>query len=345
MIVARRNRRFDRQSQGQAALPALSVGNLTVGGTGKTPVAAWCVQRLRALGASPGIVLRGYGDDEWRVHALLNPGAPVVVSPDRMQGIAMAREQGADSVVLDDAFQHRRAPREVDLVLVSADEWNDTVRLLPVGPFREPLQSLSRATMAVITVKSAGEDAVERVASAINAAAPAIPLAVVALRPDTLVPVAALRADASASGQSGDVDGTTTSELAELAERLVGRRIVAASAIGNPVAFEAQLESLGAVVVHRVRLPDHHAYSASDVVRIARLAAGTDGAVCTLKDAVKLHALWPREGPPLWYVSQSVVVDRGAEALDRAFARVLAARTATRLSTPARPAQTRLHGH
>jgi tetraacyldisaccharide-1-P 4'-kinase len=116
---------------------------------------------------------------------------------------------------------------------------------------------------------------------------------------------------------------------------LAGRRIVVASAIGNPWAFEEQLRALGANIVHGLRFSDHHAFSASDARRIAALAEGTDGAVCTLKDAVKLHSVWPREGLPLWYVSQSVVVDRGAEALDRAFARVLAARTATRLSPPA----------
>jgi tetraacyldisaccharide 4'-kinase len=82
-----------------------------------------------------------------------------------------------------------------------------------------------------------------------------------------------------------------------------------------------------------LRFPDHHAFSATDATRIAdtvRNATGDlAGVVCTLKDAVKLGPLWPREAPPLWYVSQTVVVERGAEALDRAFARVLAARAGT----------------
>ena len=122
-VVARRNARFDGMLPRAAALPALSIGNLTVGGTGKTPVAAWCIEQLRARGARPAIVMRGVGDDEWRVHGLLNPGSRVIVSPDRRNGLVVAKTQGADCAVLDDAFQHRQAARVVDIVLVSADRW------------------------------------------------------------------------------------------------------------------------------------------------------------------------------------------------------------------------------
>ena len=113
---------------------------------------------------------------------------------------------------------------------------------------------------------------------------------------------------------------------------IAGRAIVTVCAIGDPHAFEAQLRRLGADIRHALRFADHHAFTVADAIRIAQLAEGTSGVVCTLKDAVKLQSRWPREAPPLWYVSQSVVVDRGAEALDRAFARVLAARTATALT-------------
>jgi tetraacyldisaccharide 4'-kinase len=98
-IVARRNARFDAATLRRAALPSLSVGNLTVGGTGKTPVAAWCVEQLRARGARPAIVMRGVGDDEWRVHGLLNPGTPVIVSADRSDGVFTARAR-AGRIVL-----------------------------------------------------------------------------------------------------------------------------------------------------------------------------------------------------------------------------------------------------
>ena len=96
------------------ALPAVSVGNLSVGGTGKTPVSAWVAAELARRGARPAIVLRGYGDDEVLVHRALNPGVPVIVDADRVRGAATAKAQGATVVVLDDAFQHRRAARDAD---------------------------------------------------------------------------------------------------------------------------------------------------------------------------------------------------------------------------------------
>ena len=89
---------------------------------------------------------RGYGGDESIVHKTLNPDVPVFVSADRAQGISMAARSGAQAVVLDDAFQHRRASRDVDIVLISADDWTSSHRLLPAGPYREPLSALRRAS-------------------------------------------------------------------------------------------------------------------------------------------------------------------------------------------------------
>jgi len=322
--VDRRNRGYEQMPTLNAPLAAISVGNLTVGGTGKTPVAAWCVSQLRAAGARPAVVMRGYGDDEWRVHALLNPGAPVIVAADRREGLITARVRGADCAVLDDAFQHRRVARAADVVLVSADRWRDEVRLLPAGPFREPLRALQRAHVVVVTVKAANLALVTRTVQAVTRAAPAVPVAVVRLVPDTLrLAVTLPREDAPSPGHG------VPSSLSPAASWLAGRTVHVATAIGDPTAFVAQLRALGTTVRALHRYPDHHAFSESDVRAIATSAAGSDGVVCTLKDAVKLAVLWPREAPPLWYVSQTVVVERGAEALDRALARVLAARAGT----------------
>ena len=331
-IVRRRNARFDQSTaagRSRALVPAVSVGNLTVGGTGKTPVSAWCAARLRAQGARPAIVLRGYGDDEPRVHALLNPGVPVVVSPDRTAGNVTARTRGADCVVLDDAFQHRRAHREADLVLVSADSWRGRDRLLPAGPFREPLGALRRASVVVLTVKAADAGRVAALEKAVAAAAPEVPRAVARLVPDELRLVSALpdptRAPGAARAERAGLLARPVSDLA-------GRRVGVMTGIGDPAAFEAQLRALGADIVHVARFGDHHAFASQDAARtVGAVAAHQDdagfiGVVCTLKDAVKLRDLWPRGAPSLWYVSQSVVIERGAEALDRALARVLAAR-------------------
>src|SRR5690349_18685175 len=105
----------------ETAIPAVGVGNLSVGGTGKTPFAAWIARALANRGARPAIVLRGYGEDEPLVHRVLNPTIPVIVAADRVRGTVQARSTGADIAVLDDAFQHRRARRRADIVLVSAD--------------------------------------------------------------------------------------------------------------------------------------------------------------------------------------------------------------------------------
>ncbi|MCC6245734.1 MAG: tetraacyldisaccharide 4'-kinase [Gemmatimonadaceae bacterium] len=328
--VAARNARFDAEARTartrRAPLAALSVGNLTVGGTGKTPVAAWCVEQLRARGAAPAIVLRGVGDDEWRVHGLLNPHCPVVVASDRHEGMIVARTKGADCAVLDDAFQHRQAQRAVDLVLVSADRWTGRVALLPAGPFREPLSALRRADVAIITVKAATSARIGETMEAIRRASPETPVAVVRLSPSSVRMVAAIGASRSSRGEEPRPAAGVTRHPASW---LRGQRLSVVSGIGDPEDFEAQIEAAGALLGPVRRFPDHHRYTPADVNRLVRDAEGSSGVICTLKDAVKLGPLWPREAPVLWYLSQSVVVERGAELLDRALARLLAARAGT----------------
>ena len=288
------------------AIPAVSIGNITVGGTGKTPVAAWFAAELRARGAMPAIVLRGYGDDEPLVHARLNPGVPVIVEPDRVAGIARAAAAGADVAVLDDAFQHRRAARTADVVLVSADRWPAVARRLPAGPFREPPSSLRRATLLLITRKAAGDDAVARVRADLAAAAPGVPVAVMAL------PLDGLR--------------RTGGGAPEPIGALQGAAVLAISAVGDPGAFAAQLAAAGARVRARA-FPDHHAFTAAEAEALAASLAPGERPVCTLKDHVKLDTLWPRQAPPLWYVSQQPKVQAGGDALDEVLATLLRARS------------------
>lgn len=321
-VVARRNARFDASRNSSPArpyIPALSVGNLTVGGTGKTPVAAWCVGELRARGARPAIVMRGYGDDEWRVHAILNPGVDVIVSPDRRGALASASSRGADCAVLDDAFQHRQAPRVVDLVLISVDQWTERARLLPAGPYREGLDSLERASVVALTMKGRHDARADDITGVVNAIAPHVPVVRLrlAMHEVRLAVADLLKGGRGASNRRMFVHGH---------EWLRGKRVIAASAIANATAFEQQLIEHGAEIIVRKRFRDHHRFTSSDAARIATTAQAVDGVICTLKDAVKLAPLWPREAPPLWYVSQTVTVERGGETLEQVFARVLAAR-------------------
>ncbi len=316
-VMQQRNARFDRGvGVKPTALPALCVGNLSVGGTGKTPVAAWCAQQLQQLGASPAIVLRGYGDDEWREHTLLSPGVPVVVNADRVLGMAEAAEQGADVAVLDDAFQHRQASRVVDLVLLSADAWTGDVRLLPAGPWREPLSSLRRSSVVVITVKVANESQVATVRRAVMTAAPGVPVAIVAIKAGVLVPVTA-----------GELLRAAPVGIAQSLASLRGADVLAVSAIGNPEPFEQVLREAGALVTAR-RFRDHHPFTVAEAEALARSVPTSGMAICTRKDAVKLATLWPRTAAPLWYLSQTIVVRLGADALQAALARVVAARHA-----------------
>jgi tetraacyldisaccharide 4'-kinase len=288
-------------------IPAISIGNLTVGGTGKTPVSAFMARRFRDAHASPAVVLRGYGDDEVHVHRLLNPDVPVFAGADRVAQVEAAAAAGADLAILDDAFQHRRAGRVADVVLVSADRWTGDVRLLPAGPFREPLKALRRASLVIITVKAA--DAAQ-VAAAERAVRSTTSSAVVTvdLTPASFVAVG--------SQETVGLDA------------LRGKRVLAVSGIGDPGAFATQLSRMGLLPTPLV-FADHQAYDAADVRRITDAAAGHGGVVCTLKDAVKLGPLWPGSAVPLWYLSQSVVPRDGAEALDDVVRSVLLARRIT----------------
>ncbi len=326
VTAARRNAKYDLHSQPApgspvraSVLPCLSVGNLTVGGTGKTPFAAWCVRRLRELGARPSIVMRGYGDDEWKVHGILNPGVPVIVSPDRIDGVLTARTRGADCAVLDDAFQHRRASRVSDIVLVSADQFTPWIHLLPRGPYRERPEALRRASAVVITQKSSTPEETASVARYLAQAAPGVPQVRARIVPDRIHLAALL---VGAAGKSVKNDALLSHDI----QWLRGRKLQVVSGIGNPGAFEAQMASLGVDIVRAHRFRDHHTYTAKDVQWIADSAGNADAAICTLKDAVKLAQLWPQQAPALWYVSQSVRIDSGSEVLEAELQRVIAAR-------------------
>ena len=288
------------------ALAAVSVGNLTVGGTGKTPVAAWLVGELASRGARPAVVLRDYGGDEALVHAALNPGTPVVSGADRVEATARARTLGADVAVLDDAFQHRRARRDADVVLLSADAWGASRRLLPAGPWREPMSALRRASLVLVTRKAAAVEALDHVLEAAAAHAPRVPRAAALLAPSGLV----------------DAHDASRRQPASLA----GEQVVAVAGVADPRAFARQLEALGATVELRA-FADHYPFRAADAREIVKWAARDAMIVCTLKDAVKLAPLWPRGGPGLWYLSQQVILERGRPEVERLIDGILEART------------------
>jgi tetraacyldisaccharide 4'-kinase len=311
-VVMLRNALYDRNilSRSAAKIPVVSVGNLSVGGTGKTPLAAYLARQLGAAGAKPALVMRGVGNDEQRTYDELAPRIPVFVHPDRVRAVAAAARGGADVAVLDDAFQHRRIKRDVDVVVLSADRLHDPVRLLPAGPLREPIANLVRATLVVITRKAASPQDAAQLRERVQRRFPGTAIADVALIPAALVAWVGKR-------ESG-------------LDTLRDQRVLAVAGIGDPAAFFEQLKPL----VRELRpLPfaDHYAFTPADAALLADCAKGFDAVVCTLKDAVKLGPIWPRQAPELWYVSQRLEVEKGEAEIQRILARLLDLRPTNRL--------------
>jgi tetraacyldisaccharide 4'-kinase len=244
----------------RAPVPVISVGNLTVGGSGKTPLSAWLVRGLLERGQRPALVARGYGEDEMVLHRRWNPESLVLAEEDRAYGAWKAARKGATVVVLDDGFQHRRLGRELDLVLVALSTPAE-VRLLPRGPFREPLSALGRAGLVIITQKGlqASTDALEaRLGPYLNE--PPVKVAFVPDRWTTL-------------------DGDPS--------RVPDGEYLALCGIGDPDGFAAVLREETGRSGELVAYPDHHAYGWADLQEI-QYRIGDRTLVTTEKDAVKL---------------------------------------------------------
>ncbi len=279
-------------------LPAVAVGNLTVGGSGKTPIAIWIARYYVARGLRPGILLRGYGGDEALVHQHEVPEAVVAANPDRTAGAARAVAGGAEVLVLDDAYQRLDVRRDLNIAVMSAETTRAVRWPLPAGPWREGWGALDRADALIVTRKRATHDAAMTLARDL-AERTGRPVAVAHLGLRYLV---------------GLVSGTR-----HPAESLAGKRVVAASGIADPDAFVAQTKATGAAV-QVATWKDHHDYRDEDVAWLAHAAGRADHVVITQKDAVKLRGRWPSDAPePLVAMLDLVWEDGGpkiAAALD-----------------------------
>jgi tetraacyldisaccharide 4'-kinase len=279
-IVGRKNRRFDSGKQSATTVPApvISVGNLTVGGTGKTPLVCWLAEWFRGQGIAVTLISRGYGaqrgrpNDEALELAARLPGVPHLQGADRVAAAQQALAANPRQVlILDDAFQHRRIARDLDIVLLDALEPFGYGHLLPRGLLREPVESLSRAQVVALSR-----------ANAVDAAArQAIRQRVEQVAPHALwlemthQPV-------------GFVDH---SENRTPLESLRGKSIAAFCGIGNPDGFRHTLAACGLDVTAFRALADHCAYSSGELAKLENWlqAAGDIAAVvCTRKDLVKI---------------------------------------------------------
>ncbi len=298
-----RNRRFDRGHDiHQAGVPVISIGNLTVGGTGKTPCVEYVARLLREHGVRVAILSRGYGaeagrNDEAMVLEENLPDVPHLQDRDR---VALARtaveELESEALVLDDGFQHRRLARDLDIVLIDVtDPWGGGY-VLPRGGLREPVSSLRRAGLIVLTRCDAAD--AEPVAAAARGVAPGVPIARTVHAPLELM------------------NGPERRSV----NILQGQTVGAFCGLGNPAAFRRTLDDLGANVVEFREYPDHHPYSRADVEGLQRWANALPPdalVVTTQKDWVKLRT--PGLGDrPLWALRIGLKFVEGQDAFERA---------------------------
>lgn len=281
----------------RVTLPVVSIGALTVGGSGKTPFVRWLARRLTEEGVAVAILSRGYGGEGGREPRLVDaqdpdarrdgdepallarslPTVPVIVGPDRARSAALASGRGARVLLLDDGFQHRKLYRDLDVVLWDAASADSRGRMLPAGCLREPLSALRRADLLVHVDRGAG-------------APPKPPI---------------------------ESDATLTALLRPMARQTIaeGTKVHALSGIADPESFEASLASLGLTVTGATRHPDHHAFRPEEIRAAAERAEneGADLLAVTAKDWVR----WPTatSGLPVPAVFDLEVEVEGGDAL------------------------------
>ncbi len=309
----------------RASVPVVCIGNLSVGGTGKTPMVEFLARMMPAWGLWPGIVSRGYkrstppeqcvlvsdgteifatadeGGDEPVLLAHMLRGIAVAVCADRVRACGELTGAGlCDSIILDDGFQHLRLHRDCDIVLVDATVDLSKTRMLPFGTRREPLSALRRAT-CVIHTKVAHPDAIapkndyyRQNRAKVSKIAPWVPQFSSRFLPEGLVRL----------GGSGD--GSQDLNLGDLP----GLKVVAFAGIARPENFFDTLRGLGCDVIGKP-FEDHQSYDYLDIARIldSALEEQAEAVITTAKDAVKLLDMDLPDNPPIYMLTQTVQMD------------------------------------
>ena len=294
-LITARNALYDRGifRRHEPPLPVISVGNICNGGTNKTPMVDMLARKLMGFGLSVGIVSRGYSGmvkkplwvgqggvssdrsitgDEPLMLAEHLPDVKVVVSRDRYDGVRYLRELGAEAVVADDAFQHRKMGRDLDIVLVDSTCPFGNGRLFPAGILRESLESLERADMVILTKAEQARDSLNAIKREISAWIPAEFIFTARVEIESWLELSR--------------DGQYIYEHDEWGETPPGGKFISFSAIGNPRSFYGFLKSTGLDVVRNRAFRDHHRFTWADIDMLERMAAdaGATALVCTEKD-------------------------------------------------------------
>lgn len=305
IVVAIRNKLFDwrLRSIQSPTVPVISLGNLTTGGTGKTPCVAYLTQWFQQQGLKVALLSRGYRalpgevNDEKLLLDRLCPGVPHYQNPNRCAAAVQAVTEGAQLLILDDGFQHRKLARRLDIVLIDAVcPWGHG-HLLPRGLLREPKSSLRRADFVILT--RADQCSLAVLESLTNEIAKHISRDLIAhaiFRPQALV----------------NTEGKT-----KTLESVAGKKVWAFCAIGNPAGFRQTLESAGFCLSGMQIFPDHHHYSNDELQEIGTRAASAsvDLILTTGKDLVKISEQ-KLCGVPVWAVEIGAEIGWGREAFE-----------------------------
>ena len=294
-------------------VPVICVGNLTTGGTGKTPLVVWLCRCLRERQICCAILTRGYktqageASDEPALLATQCPEVAVIVNPDRVAGAAEAIcHHNAQVLVMDDGFQHRRLSRDLDIVAIDATRPFGYGRLLPAGLLREPITGLRRAGAVVLTrCDQVSENSLKRIEDDVRR-----------INPDLVV----------ARSHHMPIGIRTTAGTEIDVALLRGQRVFAFCGIGNPESFFRTVEHGGGVLVGATAYDDHYRYAIADLERICTEAAGQQATLVltTQKDWTKIARLaGPRGQPPLAYLAVELQITTGADRLTALIDRVL----------------------
>lgn len=325
-----RNRRFDR-GQGVERLdrPVISIGNITMGGTGKTPLVAWTANMLLDHDAQPVIAMRGYkarrgesSDEEQEYRDQFAERVPVLAAPDRVAALRSLFVDPAhvrrDCVILDDGFQHRRLARELDIVLIDATQRTFEDRVLPAGRLREPLHNLRRADAIVVSRAGAMDSSLSHMIERFHG------------RPPLAWTSHVWTGLELAGRETGEVDPTWLS----------GKRVVAMFGVGNPDPVENQVRGYGGSIRRRMPVRDHQHYTErflNDEIRAACADRWIDALIVTPKDWVKLRSLmdWSRWPTTVVIPRLKIEFISGEDALRERILGLLAVRNQPSAAIPA----------
>ncbi len=304
--VRRRNRRYDdgRAIVHRVGVPVISVGNLTLGGVGKTPLVAWLARRFSNQGVRVAVVSRGYGakpgtpnDEALELRRLL-PNVPHLQDADRVAAACRAvAEFGARVIVLDDGFQHRRLGRDLDIVVLDALQPFGFGRVFPRGLLREPFEGLRRADAIILSrADLVAKDARQAIWKTVRLHAPQT------ITAETVARAAQARLGRRRRLFAGHHARTACSRLLRL---------------GNPAGFRGTLDACGCRVVGFREFPDHHRYRPADLDALSAWAdkLGASAVLCTGKDLAKLSVEWLGR-VPLWALAVEVEFLAGQESLE-----------------------------